>query len=105
MPRPALPLALALSLSLAAPVARAADCSSNLLIVLDRSCSMQTEIKDPQTGVTATKWAIAVGALTKLSNKYKDLRYGLTMFPDAKVVGPVCAQGALPLACGVGRLT
>jgi hypothetical protein len=66
----------------------------NLLVVLDRSCSM-TEVV---TG-TQTKWMIAVGALSKLTTDYNArIRFGLTLFPDT--VTPNCGQGAIPIPVG-----
>jgi MYXO-CTERM domain-containing protein len=69
-----------LSFALARP-ARAADpCKSNLMIVLDRSCSMQ---KPPKAGVTQSKWQIAGAAIQTLTTKYMGkLDFGLIMFPD-----------------------
>jgi MYXO-CTERM domain-containing protein len=65
----------------AAGAARAQDlCHSNLMIVLDRSCSMQDP---PQAGGTTSKWAIAGTAIGKLLTKYGGmLDFGLIMFPD-----------------------
>jgi len=54
---------LALGLLRAAPAA--ADCSSNLLIVLDRSCSMNKKIDDG-TGAMKSKWEIATASIDKL---------------------------------------
>lgn len=66
----------------------------NLLVVLDRSCSM-TEVV---TG-TQTKWMIAVSALEKLTTDYTaKIRFGLTLFPDT--VAPNCGQSAIPIPVG-----
>ncbi len=68
----------------------------NLLIVIDRSCSMTSLVN----GVT--KWTIAVGALGKLTADFDGkIRFGLTLFPD--IEEPQCAQGAIPIAVGAGK--
>ncbi|CAN5139524.1 hypothetical protein BH09MYX1_BH09MYX1_05410 [soil metagenome] len=65
----------------------------NLLVVLDRSCSM-TDVVGNQT-----KWQIAVDALKTLTTNYTGkIRFGLTMFPDT--VNPTCAQSAIPTPVG-----
>ncbi len=66
----------------------AADCISNLHIVLDRSCSMtQNSI------MGKTRWAIAVDAIRNLTTKHAGkLRFGLGMFPDKGVMTPQCVQ-------------
>jgi hypothetical protein len=57
----------------------------NLLIVLDRSCTM----KGPLDG--STKWDIAVDALAGLVTEYNSkLLFGLTLFPDSEK--PNCTQ-------------
>ncbi|MEO8875945.1 MAG: vWA domain-containing protein [Polyangiaceae bacterium] len=54
----------------------------NLLIALDRSCSMTDKI-DPGDGGMVDKWTIAVGAIDRLMKDYKGkIRFGLVMFPD-----------------------
>ncbi|MGZ3419027.1 MAG: VWA domain-containing protein [Polyangiales bacterium] len=68
----------------------------NLLIVLDRSCSMKSKVG------TQTKWQIAVKALSDLATKFGvKIRFGLTMFPDTDMAQ--CAQGAIPIAPGPGN--
>ena len=71
---------------LATPVA------PNLLIVLDRSCSM-----DHPVGTTGmTKWQIAVAAIDTMLLDFTDkIRFGLTLFPDR--VAPQCGQDVIPL--------
>lgn len=62
----------------------------NLLIVLDRSCSMTQNIQGQ------TKWQIAVAALNQLMVTYANqIRFGLTLFPD--LVAPSCAQDVIPI--------
>ena len=64
----------------------------NLLLVLDRSCSMRTNL----TGTQTSKWSAAVAALTSVLGTYStDVRWGLTMFPDT--TNNSCSQDAIPL--------
>lgn len=68
----------------------------NLLINLDRSCSMTSKVG------TKTKWEIAVDAIAKMLSNYKDkLRFGLTMFPDT--VTPSCKQDKIPIPVAAGN--
>ena len=61
----------------------------NLLVVLDRSCSMTENI-----GGGVTKWDAAVAALNTLTTTYAgDIRFGLSLFPD--IVAPSCEQDAI----------
>ena len=66
----------------------------NLIIALDRSCSMTSKINGK------TKWQIAYEALTALTNNYQGkIRFGLTMFPDTEA--PNCTQdGGAPIPIG-----
>lgn len=74
----------------------AASVPPNLLIVLDRSCSMQEAIGN------STKWAIAVGAIEKLTTDYAaKIRFGLTLFPD--LVKPDCLQDKIPIPTAPGN--
>ena len=81
-------LALAFCCLLSAAPSRAADCASNLLIVIDRSCSMtMNKIK------MKTRWDIAVDAINKMTTKYgSQLRFGIGLFPDKGVVSGMCVQ-------------
>ena len=66
---------------------RAAMCDSNVIIVLDRSCSMDST----PNGQNATKWESAEAAIGILTTTYADqLRFGLIMFPDES--GDRCVQ-------------
>jgi hypothetical protein len=68
----------------------------NLLVVLDRSCSMTAKVG------TLTKWQISVAALKTLTTNFNaKIRFGLTLFPD--IVTPDCAQGAIPIPVGPGK--
>lgn len=70
----------------------------NLLIVLDRSCSMRSKVG------TETKWQIAVKAISDMSTKFgAKIRFGLTMFPDTDTAQ--CAQGKIPIAPAAGNET
>jgi len=67
--------------------AHAVDCDSNLMIVLDRSCSM----KKVPAGATESKWQSSINALENLTTNYEgQLRLGLIMFPDES--GERCDQ-------------
>jgi len=69
----------------------------NLLIMLDRSCSMDNS---PGGGVSKTKWEIAQAAILALTNQYNGkIRFGLELFPD--ISGDSCTQ-AVPIAVPVG---
>jgi len=70
----------------------------NLLIVLDRSCSMRRAV----AGVP--KWTSSVDALVDLTTRYTgDIRWGLTLFPD-RGDGRDCGQGApFPVPLGPGN--
>lgn len=64
----------------------------NLLITLDRSCSM-TDAIDPGDGGSVPKWTIAVGALDQLMKDYAGkIRFGLIMFPDPALRGTTGAN-------------
>lgn len=68
----------------------------NLLIVLDRSCSMTENIAGQ------SKWKIAVAALNQLMVTYANqIRFGLTLFPD--LVMPSCAQDTIPIPPAPGN--
>jgi hypothetical protein len=68
----------------------------NLLLVLDRSCSMNSKI------LTVPKWSSAVAAIEKLTADYAGrIDFGLTLFPDRG--GDKCSQGAIPIPVGPGN--
>jgi hypothetical protein len=85
-----------------AAVAHADLCQSNVMIVLDRSCSMQ---QPPKAGGAMSKWQIAGAAIDKLTTQYKGmLDFGLIMFPDQ--TGQQCLQdGAIYVNVGAGNET
>jgi hypothetical protein len=68
----------------------------NMLIVLDRSCSMTGSV------MGTPKWTSAVTAVNQLTTNFNgDIRWGLTLFPDT--VTPNCGQAAtipIPVAPG-----
>ncbi len=69
----------------------------NVLLVLDRSCSMTGN-----AGGGVTKWEAAVAAIVSMSTTYQDqIRFGLTLFPDT--VQPNCAQDAIAVSPGPGN--
>ncbi|HEY2744867.1 MAG TPA: vWA domain-containing protein [Polyangia bacterium] len=84
-----LPLAaVVVATTVVAAPAYADDCTSNVMIVLDRSCSMQDP---PQKGGAQSKWQLAGLALQKLTTDYAGkLNFGLIMFPDQ--TGQSCLQ-------------
>lgn len=69
----------------------------NVLVVLDRSCSM----RDVVTG-TLKKWDIAVQAINKMTMDFNSkIRFGLGLFPD--IVGGDCGQGQLIIPTAPGN--
>ncbi len=63
----------------------------NLLIVLDRSCSMRTKVN----GVR--KWTMAVEAIGAMTTEFAgQIRFGLILFPDK--VQPKCQQDEITIA-------
>lgn len=73
--------------------AKADPVAPNLLIVLDRSCSMTA------SAGTGTKWEVAVAAIQTMTQNYTGkIRFGLTMFPD--LVNPTCDQDVIPIPVG-----
>ena len=67
----------------------------NLLIVLDRSCSMEDVVG------SQTKWEIAVAALNAMTTTFVDqIRFGLILFPDT--IAPQCAQTEYPVPVAAG---
>jgi hypothetical protein len=76
--------------------AKADPIAPNLLIVLDRSCSMTAKIN----GVT--KWEIAVKAINTMTTSFAGkIRFGLTLFPD--LTGGNCKQDAIPIPVTPGN--
>lgn len=70
----------------------------NMLVVLDRSCSMTSKVGNQ------SKWEIAVAALNKLlqANTGK-MRFGLILFPD--ITGNKCTQDAVTVPVAPGKET
>jgi hypothetical protein len=70
----------------------------NLLIVLDRSCSMTSKVGSD------TKWTLAVAAINKMTMKFANkVRFGITLFPDT--VTPNCDQDKIPIPPGPNNET
>ena len=68
----------------------------NLLIVLDRSCSMTDGL-----GGGVNKWEAAVAAIGTMTTQFAGkIRFGLTLFPD--LVTPNCEQDAIPIPVAPG---
>lgn len=66
----------------------------NLLVILDRSCSMTEKVGGK------SKWEIAQAAIHSLTTQYKGkIRFGLELFPD--ISGDSCEQ-TVPIAVPVG---
>jgi hypothetical protein len=77
--------------------AKAEGIPPNMLVVLDRSCSMTQD-----GGGGKTKWQVSVESLSKLTADFNGkIRFGLTMFPD--LVTPDCQQDAIPIPVGPGK--
>lgn len=77
----------------------AEDCTSNLMIVLDRSCSMTSN-----SIMGKTRWDIAVTAINNLiANNSGKLRFGLAMFPDKGATTTKCVQTTPLLAPALGN--
>jgi hypothetical protein len=71
----------------------------NLVVVLDRSCSMTDDV-----GAGVTKWDAAVAALNTLTTTYAgDIRFGLSVFPD--IVAPSCEQDTIVVPVAPGQET
>jgi len=70
----------------------------NMLIALDRSCSMRNNAG----GVP--KWTSAVTAINQLTTNFAgDIRWGLTLFPDTAT--PNCEQATIPIPVAPGNET
>ncbi len=69
----------------------------NLMIALDRSCSMRRQV----AGIR--KWDAAVNAIGRITTDYEDtIRFGLVLFPD-RGDGRDCRQGDLTFPVGEGN--
>ena len=73
----------------------------NMLVVLDRSCSMRRDLMNNINLAGPNKWTFAVDAINQLTTNFNGkIRWGLTLFPDT--TGGDCGQGApaVPVAAG-----
>jgi hypothetical protein len=67
----------------------------NVLVVLDRSCSMK------KASGGKPKWTIAVDAITGMTTSFSGkARFGITLFPD--ITGDECTQDAIPIPPAAG---
>jgi hypothetical protein len=73
-----------------------------MMIVLDRSCSMNKELAGSGS---PTKWSVATEAVGKLTTQYAGkLDFGLILFPDAASTPDACIQDApIPVNVGAGN--
>jgi MYXO-CTERM domain-containing protein len=94
--------ALSLTAALVSLPATAASCpASNLVIVIDRSCSMTSNSINGKT-----RWDIAVDAIKNMTTKYTGkLQFGLIMFPDKGIseTSKTCVQTMPMLSPAVGN--
>ncbi len=73
----------------------ASEVPSNLLLVVDRSCSMVAKLPDGKT-----KWQVAVAALSSMAQQFGGkIRFGLSLFPDKE--GDKCTQES-PILLPIG---
>lgn len=100
MSRPGYLVAATVLCSLLLPAqSQAQDCTSNLMIVLDRSCSMTSN-----SIMGKTRWDIAVAAINKLAtNNSGKIRFGLATFPNKTSTTPKCVQTSPLLAPALGN--
>ena len=71
---------------------------SNLIIALDRSCSMTQKLASGKT-----KWEVAVAAIGQMTSQFgPQIRFGLSMFPTK--TGDKCAAAG-PIAVPIGDMT
>jgi hypothetical protein len=76
----------------------------NLMIVLDRSCSMRRDLSNQINIAGPNKWTHAVDAIGQMTAQFDGLiRFGLILFPDT--VGGNCTQGAPAFAVLPGNET
>jgi len=75
----------------------------NLLIVLDRSCSMRRDLNNNINIAGPNKWTYSVDAISELTTVHESqMRFGLTLFPD-KGDGNQCKQGAASISVAPGN--
>jgi hypothetical protein len=86
--------------------AGATNVPSNLMIVLDRSCSMR---QPPSAAGGESKWKIAVDALAKLTATFHGrIRFGLKFLPDPAFRADAaneCKAGSIQVSLGDGNET
>ncbi len=76
----------------------------NLLLVLDRSCSMTMSRTDTGVDVSEQKWVPVIDALVQVTTALGgEIRFGLEVFPDGQDAANSCAQdptGAIAVPIG-----
>ncbi|MFC1611360.1 VWA domain-containing protein [Myxococcota bacterium] len=76
----------------------------NLLLVLDRSCSMRRNLDNDLDPEGINKWTHSVDAITSLTNTFSGrVRWGLTLFPDTTETN--CEQSDITVGVGPGTET
>jgi len=71
----------------------------NLLLVLDRSCSMRRDLQDNLVPAGPNKWTYAIAAINQMTTDFADqIRFGLILFPDT--TAPECQQSDVPVPVG-----
>lgn len=72
----------------------------NLMIALDRSCSMRRDLDNVLNIAGPNKWTFSVDAINKMTTDYDDkMRFGLILFPDTTPSS--CGQDAPAVAVGI----
>lgn len=71
----------------------------NMIIVLDRSCSMRRDLDNNLNPAGPNKWTNAVDAINQLTTGFSgQIRWGLILFPD--ITGGNCVQDAPEVSLG-----
>ena len=74
----------------------ATNAPANLMIVLDKSGSMDEPASDPQT----TKWVAAQNTIIQMTTKYPSIDFGLTMF---SLPNSGCSTGSIAVRIGANN--
>jgi hypothetical protein len=76
----------------------------NLMIALDRSCSMRRDLQNNLNVNGPNKWTYSVDAINLMTTNFQGrIRFGLILFPD--IVSPNCQQDAPAVPVGAGNET
>ncbi len=74
----------------------------NMMLVLDRSCSMRRDLKNKLVPAGPNKWTLSVAAINQLTTNFLgQIRWGLILFPDTS--GGKCGQGAPAVTVGPSK--